>query len=462
MDHDEFNERFYEFERINDLFALCIDGVYVWDLIRSKVKRNVGEYHKKQAEKPTISPVESTKKLVRGTVSNNPYVSTDVELLLWGQERRKQLDDGCWWDIHYDPIIEKLNRDYLLLEKPHNHRHYTPAKTDHIGYLDILCYSGDIRDVVGKRLVSISDTDQQRITELEKRFQDEFSTDYSLADTVLGALQKRQTLLPLYKLLLRRLDPSVVMLSKLVLPRKILIEACQYMDIPVVGLQYSIIHEYYPEVTYPNIAREFTTFPDYFFVWGEFWKDVVEMPIPDEHIVPVGFAHADKNRRTFADLSTQNKILFLSQAPVGERLSTIAVELSQKTSYDVVYKLHPVEYSDWRSRYPHLVNTSVDVIDGDDPPLYELLATAAVQVGVSSTAIYEGLNFETPTVLVAESNISAMDDLIGMDSVHLAQSAEEIHEIVDGLPNSSGVDSTIFFEPNAVNNIIRTINNIYH
>jgi hypothetical protein len=78
----------------------------------------------------------------------------------------------------------------------------------------------------------------------------------------------------------------------------------------------------------------------------------------------------------------------------------------------VIYKLHPGEVNRWREAYPWLLDSEVTVIDGQTPSLYELFAQSRAQVGVGSTAVYEGLCFDLETYVYDVDGASKLIPLV--------------------------------------------------
>jgi hypothetical protein len=76
----------------------------------------------------------------------------------------------------------------------------------------------------------------------------------------------------------------------------------------------------------------------------------------------------------------------------------------QLDGYTIYYKLRPEEYSGWKERYPtefqHVPN--LRVIDSDAVPLYDYFARCRWQVGINSTALYEGLGFGLTTFVLKD------------------------------------------------------------
>jgi hypothetical protein len=70
------------------------------------------------------------------------------------------------------------------------------------------------------------------------------------------------------------------------------------------------------------------------------------------------------------------------------------------------------------------------VIDHNHINLYELFAQSEYQIGVFSTAIYEGLTLNCKTVLLDFPGVEYMEYLIEEDIVKFAKNAEELTKFI--------------------------------
>ena len=80
----------------------------------------------------------------------------------------------------------------------------------------------------------------------------------------------------------------------------------------------------------------------------------------------------------------------------------------------LLFKLHPAEYG--RAKlYPHLtqlMDKKSDSMILEDVDLYALLSKSEYQIGVFSTALYEGLEFKCKTILLNLPGIEYMKNFI--------------------------------------------------
>lgn len=218
------------------------------------------------------------------------------------------------------------------------------------------------------------------------------------------------------------------------------IEACQRQGIPVVELQHGVINKYHYGYDFPpNHPKD--AFPNYIFTFGPHWTKEANFPIPDKNIIPVGFPYLEKQREAVSDIETKNQLLFISSGySSGRQFSRIAVDAANQLDSEIVYKLHPNEYDNWKTQYPWLIKSKVQVIDTDKPSLYKLFAESKGQVGVCSTALFEGITFGLPTFVVELPCVEYFQTSIELGDVVPVPTVEALIEKVQAnqAPKSDG------------------------
>lgn len=455
-DFSELHAEFLKLESELDLLNQTIDGVYFWERLRFSVHKEIGT----KTGLIDATPIdESTGSeylsgiwlLARNVLVRNPFFASEAELLFYGKGRRKRLEDRRWWDIYVDPVVETVNHSSTCLERPYNVSHYRPAKTDSLRYTDLIQYAGTFLETVGISRVPISDSERGLLKKIESKIATRFDVDISLTGRVHSDLAHRQVRLPLYRLLIRRVSPKLAFLTASYGGRETFVEACQAEGVPTVELQHGVITRYHMAYSFPNTQKH--VFPDYFFSFGEYWADSVELPLPNEKVIPVGYPYLERRLAKYADCSAEKRILIISQRRASEQLSTFALQLgeSEAIKSDVVYKLHPDEYDAWPSAYPQLVDSNVTVVQ-NDPPLYELFATSTTQVGVNSTALFEGLNFDLDTFVLDAPGSEYMEYLVENEFAATVSTAEEFINAYRAGIEFDTIDEAYFFEPDALAN----------
>jgi len=458
-DFQRLSESFFEFEREHDLFSLTCDNVYVWERIRLPIFRQImsksgvfNQAHSKVNRNSFWNYLKGGYKWTRGMIRKNPFFAPQSDILFIGKARRKPREDGYEWDLFCDPILESLNLDHVYIEPPYQFSHQIPAKTEQIRYLDAITYTSVIQRKLGLASYEFTKSEAEQLKKIESRMETIFDCPINLQGLVRESLSERQSKKWLYERLLNRIEPEMAVLVAGVF-WKTFIEVCQERDIPVVELQHGAGHHDHLGYSFPDDVSV-NAFPDYMFVFGKFWKETVKYPIPDEDVYAVGYPYLEDERENYADTDTQQQVVFSSQGTIGRELSKCALAFSElETGYDVVYNLHPGEYDRWREEYPWLVDSPIEVIDDDTPPLYQILSESEVHVGVYSTVVYEGLCFGLDTYLLEAPGISRMRALIDSGYVTTVSSANQLADQL--LTGDAGrpVDTDYFFEPNAIDNI---------
>ncbi|WP_254761519.1 hypothetical protein [Natrinema marinum] len=425
LDHSDFEA----FELEHSLFELRVDGVPIWERIRFHVHREIAEQNGTGQAHTGVGDdwrdyLRGAGLFLKNIVQKNPYLTAEHDILFWGHHRRKKRDDGYWWDIYCDPIHECSDYDYVHYEKPHMLEHRSPARTSNLRYLDLIEHGGTIQQLLGVNEPSIPKAERDRLEAAQDAIRDRFDADVDLVSMAKEALHVRRTTLPLYRWLLKRVDAelAVIVVSYC---RETFIDACKEQNVPVVELQHGVIYDHHFGYSFRG-PRTKETFPDYLLTFGDFWKESVEFPIPDDRVFPIGYPYLEQSIDKYDDVETKDQLLFISQGTIGEQLSKFALEVDRHSEIDheIVYKLHPGEYDRWETEYPWLLETDIEVVDSSDRQLYKLFAESDAQIGVGSTAVYEGLAFGLQTYIYDCPGSEVLEPLVNEGSAKLVTSVE--------------------------------------
>lgn len=441
-----------------ELFDLRVDGVRVWERIRLRTFRQVlyecdiiNTAHDKTARTPRTY-LQALATLVRSGIQSNPLLADQHEFFFFGHPRRKIEDDGHWWDLYCDPIYDEVDLDYVHMSANDKLNRHSPRKTANYRNLDfvqLLAYA--LRE--GKSLAPvIPPAVHQTLQGFSSELDDRLGVDIDIEQIVTENLARRTSLKPFYDRMLRRVAPAVAVMV-VSYGNETFIESCHDRGIPVVELQHGVVNRYHLGYSYPG-KREKEVFPDYFFSWGEAWNRMVELPLSPDSIIPVGYPYLEQRVSDLQDIASEEIAMFISQGTIGEELSRLAVEFAeQNPELEVVYKLHPGEYDRWDTAYPWLTDAPLEVLDSNEPSLYELFARANYQVGVYSTALYEGLVFGNETYIADLFGADRMEGLLEEGDATLVSTASELTAAIESDTDSSKFDATDYFEPDATGKI---------
>jgi len=454
LDFATLAERFFELEADLSLLDRRIGGVFFWERIRFFVHKYIASAHGIGASGGGGEDVEEylrgTKLLLKNAVHRNPFLSSDADLLFYGKGRRKRLDDGLWWDIYVDPIANELDADPLCLERPYEVTHFTPAKTSQLRYTDLVQYAGTALEKLGVSRVALTSDERELLGDVREEIRGRFQVEVSLEEMVVEDLSLRRVRLPLYERVIDRVEPNVAFLTAAYNGRETFVEACRRCGVPVVELQHGVLNRYHMGYSFPN--RQKHVFPDYFFGFGEYWAEVADLPLPDDRFYAVGYPFLEHRSRSVENRRDSDDLLVISQPEVGKSLASFALELTSRDNFDdeIFFKLHPKEFDGAEKRYAGLVNSGITLVR-EDPTLYELFGRCGDQVGVNSTALYEGLSFDLHTCVLDASGSLAMAYLVDEGFATEISTVDDFVAARRSISSeSSEFDASYFFESNPI------------
>jgi len=453
------------FEADTQPFRTLVQGVPYWERIRTQVHQRllveVGMHQVAHDRfRPTARSLSSfAASSLRSAVFRKPESAPPAEYLFFGSPRRKLGANGRWWDVYCDPILEDFATRSVYFELPYRGGHQKPAQTRGIRYLDWQVLKRYIAQRLPKAQHVFTEEENKELQKHSEHLRRHIGVSIELADLARNAVIERGVMLPFYLRLLERTSPRAVILV-CSYGHDTLIEACKQLSVPTIELQHGITGPYHPGYHYPNPDFQKLNFPDHILLYGEFWKQLATFPIPDSRVHTVGFPYLDQEVRSRRSTTKQRQIIFISQGTIGKSLSRIAAELAALSplSYDIIYKLHPGEFGRWRTEYPWLRESGVDVVE-NDRTIYELFAESEIQVGVYSTAVYEGLAFGLRTILVDLPGIELMEGWASNAEIPIASNAADLLTHVR-TNRGAAVPFEDFFLPDALHNVRETLRRI--
>lgn len=449
-------EKFDSFEEKNKI--LLHDYSYIWEGIRFTVfDLIIIAFLENKNSHDSITPnalslLEKIKfgyYLIKRYIQTKPFVlfnKKKIDYVLWGHSRRKLESDGYYWDIYIDPIVSYLeDKRYFILENQYLFKHFIPAKTKNLFYPDYMMF-----EIAMKRILShkskINKDKLRYYEELQRKLNIEFETNIEILSTAIRYEQLYSYKCKQYSKLLWKANPKVLFVV-VGYGREPLIHVAKDLHIPVVELQHGVLSKYH--LGYDVSSGIKKDFADYFFSFGPVWGQMAHFPISQERIIPIGYQYLNTAVSKLKDAIKKDQILFLSQGTIGDRLSDFAVNLLEHipSHVSIVFKLHPGEYLRWKTEYKSLYDASekgfLTVVAGDNPPLYELMAVSKWQIGVNSTALFEGMAFKCKTYIVDLPGIEYVETLIDNNEFILVQKPEQIEFTYD--PNELNYRTEEYF-----------------
>ncbi|ENH98103.1 sialyltransferase [Gracilibacillus halophilus YIM-C55.5] len=443
-------EEIWHLEDKYKLFDIQINGVKLWELIRLPVLNEItrqreifGQAH--TTKNSLSSKFKALPTFIYNSLTKNPFFSNrEVDVIIFDHERKVRVDNK-YIDIYTDPIIKKLSSDkYEVIEEDYLKKHWTSRKDSFRNYNDFYFFY-TFKD---RMLLRVKFTEEEifKITKLQKIINNHFSVNLDLFNQSKKAIKEFKLKYRYHYNLLKIRKPKEIFLV-VSYTRQGLVKAAKDLGILVNEIQHGIISPYHLGYNYPGSKNQ-EYFPDVLYLFGEYWKEASNFPIKKDRLKVLGFPFLYNNIIKKKKLMEHKKqqILFISQGTIGNKLSTIALETAIAMSdYKIVYKLHPGEFERWKTTYPDLVRANklenFQVVDSNERDLHTYLAESKFQVGVYSTAIYEGLALKCNTIILKIPGYYYMEELIKQGFVYLVEDSDGLMNVI----NNSGFSDIDLF-----------------
>ena len=225
----------------------------------------------------------------------------------------------------------------------------------------------------------------------------------------------------------------------------------------VIELQHGTITPFHLAYSWPG-RPALPTSPDRLLTYGPFWTDSVALPGSVTPLV-IGASHFEETRQALAAIARKpRQALFVSQGVIGHRLAEIALQVARLApGWQVVFRLHPGEE---RGRFASELAARAGAppanfsLSAGAPGIFPLLAESAVQVGVFSTALIEGMALGGRTLLLPLPGIDYMAPILARGDALLVADAAACVAHLEQAPAAS--DPAAYFAP-PVASILRSL-----
>lgn len=464
-------EDFLQFEEENDLF----EGTYInfkyWEFIRIKIfnsilqkENNLGEG---QIDLKSISNFDRLIKRTKNIISYNDQMKlfdfNKADVLVLNHQRRVKVDD-FYECLYTDAFLEEINRSTIVLEQPYIWEHFNPTKTKNLIYTDLFGVILDIEaEILYLKNKAIQRNNNDDIVRLKRMLKIKFDFDVDLEDVIIKAYSRYTAYTTYFRKMIEEIEPKVVLEVVYYSEMKMYLNVvAKQLGIPVIEFQHGIMGQNH--IAYNFLTqRTLQAFPDYIFTFGDIWKDNTRFPIENSNITSVGWPYLERKVNTKKPKylrDNKKNILFLSQGTIGKELSQFAVNLLKilPKEYHIVYKLHPAEYSRWKTDYPYLLNDDITVIDNNKIELHDLFADADMQIGVYTTALFEGIAYNLPTYIVKLFGYEHMSVLKDVNNVEFVTNIDELKQlIVNNIGNNTQLTTDYIWKKDSLNKTLKNI-----
>jgi hypothetical protein len=455
-----------EAETAEKLFDLEVEGTRIYQHLRFilyyEIMRQLGIYQPQNIPGSWARLRNSMHYMKHCLLQNDLWGVTKHEVMVL-ESLRRSFSDGYYSDIYTEPVLSQFSYDFCVIRWPFVTQEYRGERD---GYRKIIYYDYFALKRKVKRSLKFGRNVIRTCNFLARKIESAFKKHVSIRINVTNIV-KREIFnayhgIAVAKRFIEKVEPSLLIVVN-AYGYTHFVHSARLLGIRVVELQHGVISPYHMGYHYPNVKPgTLEAFPDQVLTFGDYWCSAAAFPIPKGDIIASGFPYLEAQTNEYSRLNrNKRQILFVSQKVIGKQLAEMAVEVAKRLpNYDIVFKLHPKQYRFWSDELTCLaVNKpgNLLVVGDDGPTLYELFAMSASQVGVFSTAIYEGLWWGLQTIILGLPGWEYMQRLIESGAALLGSNSDEIIQYI--IENGeTNVNIEEIFKPNAVNNIIAALN----
>lgn len=466
---------FLEIEKKYNLYEEEIEGINYWNysrfiVWRDEIRKN--EYDLSSGEGKKKKKIGEKIRIALGLLKNSLLhantTKKNVQVLILNHERR--VLDGKDYICKYTETLTDNLEDYVVLEHPYQEKHFQPVRTQNLVYSDRYVIMGNLYAKIATKMKTkyyhdiwkqVKATLEKPIAEMENSYHVKLDMDKVVTDIVkrflMCKVRKKS-----YRRFLEKVNPKVIVeVVGYSMDHMIFNELAKERNILTIELQHGAISDWHCAYRY-NTQHIVPQIPDKMLIFGDYWKNFLQLPIKDADIVSIGFPFFEKNIDKYIKRDNHKKyeILFLSQRTIGKQLSQFAVECYKQldlSKYHIIYKLHPSEYYEWREKYPELKECQqMEVVDSGEKDLYDYFAEADLQVGVYSTSVYEGLGFRIPTCIYYLEGSCALQKLCDLGMAGLVKTPEDLQNYIENNQKNE-IDYSFFWKENAAQNLLNYV-----
>ncbi len=454
------------FEEQHKMFDKSIAGVHYWQLIRMALFTEVLNLRVKiENRHPDFIDSYSGIKMIKGGFSllyhsffKKSYKLAKGKTIICAARRRIS---------QAEQLAQEFGTACFMIDRPNKFMHYPFSGKCGIVFSDSL----DLHRSILIKMIQSVPTKLGRAIECEldtwyNKFNKFMGVEVSyllIKNKIIHAVISEKIIESYYQNKFKKYRPAKVVLYPCYeIFNAAMVKACHSLNISVIELQHGYTNE--NDIIYSYKKEHLEYFPDKVLMFGDYWKNCVKYP-NKERFVSCGNIMLEASLNQYKSNRKERLIVFISQGPYANIIYPTAVKLCDileknklSNPYKIIYKLHPNEVLSWDRIHSDYHDSRISIV-GNDLNIYELLSKATVQIGVDSTALFEGVAFNTKTVIIDCPQLG--DDMRRFSKQYhtlLTNDVEEIYRyIVDMEDIPIKVNSEYIWKSNALKNIVEEI-----
>ncbi len=413
-------EAIWEAEARLGLLDWEVDGVKPWQANRFGVYKTLVTrlaLFERVPESPPQSPwgrLRFWRRILHGTLTCSPFQGEQTFDALVFESERAEIRDGSSSCPYTSGLVRRLRQEGKTVQMidPHADGTHRKEADPFRRFNDAIALESALRfRTSGWRARS---RDVRFVTAIEEHFATTMVGRVSLGWLLSPGIPRFLAARATYRRLLEKRQPSEIFCVCAYGGLAALVAAAHEMSIPVSEVQHGMLDGLHLGYRYPVLPRtgHLDYFPDRFFAWE--LKTNQAGPMPCE-IDLIPFPQAERLHRLRATaVKEANLVIVLSQPTVaGMMVKALIDRRHALAGFRLVIKLHPIELEDPRRRNVYLPLAGEGNISFDESgDLHNLLSRAEYQIGVYSSALFEGIELGCRTLLLPLPGIEHMERLL--------------------------------------------------
>ena len=392
-------EQFLDFEEKLNLFEDSKTEV-IWPIVRIKLYgaihakyNNYTEAHPKSRMTTTVINIIKSLWLA---IIKAPIFLSHKDTIIFNHSRRIENAKG-YYECKYTEHLVNINS--YVFEAPFYNRHLPPENLQNLIYLDLLLNISRFYSLIKSKYL-FNTRSARATTYLTKQIQKEFNIVINPLFINL-AVNKYSALLFFANIILRKIKPSKIFMavaySDINLP---FVVSARSQGIKVIEIQHGIMGMDHVAYNF-KVKRNFYWFPDEVWVWNDFWREHSRFPIHESKIIIKGFPFLDRFKKSRKSTVCRKNIICISQGPYTSELVGLCLSLNKlidNTKFQILYRPHPSELAAGKAAFTSLTKEGIGISTTSN--IYEEFSRSDIQIGVNSTALFEGIEFGLTTFIL--------------------------------------------------------------
>jgi hypothetical protein len=413
----------WSMEEKYDLLNLEVDGVKIYHYLRMEIYYDLAKKtgvleERKLTQGKKYANFSRFMSLTWNSLRFSPIYCFKKDATVIFTHNRSVSLNGEWIDSYTHYYQQKLDpSEVVVIEKPFHGAHIRKRKAN-VFYSDFIL----VASVIAGKIYRVKEKNKlHNISELRKEIRSELDVDIELEKLFKNNIGRFKRSYKYYFRLFKRIRPKEIFYVVSYAFQADMVMAAKALQIPTTEFQHGVISRFHLGYSFPlNFKSDYL--PERIFSWGSFWEDTLKEINFNVKIKTIGFDAFRSKIECYNDVQKENKsVLVLSQTALGEKIMGIVWQHRKLfEGYKVYYKLHPEEYLMYK-QYPSFQQlsglTGISFLENSD--LYELMAKSERQIGVFSTALYEGLAFNCKTYILDLPGVEYMSKLINQKYAYI-------------------------------------------